>query len=124
MNRTLPSALLQKLLTLVPLTATGTEVYVATTNTVIYGYYDSLVSTLNHMKSIKLKYHTAETVVDLCDTILLDAERLESSVAFNHKHPGYDIGVFDDTSGSRFHIWVTHKYKEVMEFIKKLCVCD
>ena len=23
-----------------------------------------------------------------------------------------------------FHIWATQKYKEVVEFIKKLCVCD
>ena len=51
-------------------------------------------------------------------------ERLESSRAFKPKHLGYIIHIFEDTSDSRFHIWATQKYKEVMEFGKIVFVCD
>ena len=61
---TLSSTILQKVLKLVPLTATGTEVYVATMTTVIYDSYYSLVGTLNHMHNIKLKDHPGENVAD------------------------------------------------------------
>ena len=40
---------------MVPMTGTGPEVYVATMTNVISNYYDYLVDTLNHMKSLKLK---------------------------------------------------------------------
>ena len=30
----------------------------------------------------------------------------------------------EDTSDSRFRLWDIQKYKEVTEFIKKICVCD
>ena len=40
-----------------PLTSTGTEVYVATMTTIIPDYYYYLVDTLNNMKSLKLKDH-------------------------------------------------------------------
>ena len=76
------------------------------------------------MKSIKLKDHPVENVADLCDAILVDAERLESDRAFNSDNLGYIICIFEDTSDSIFHLWATQKYKEFMEFIKKLYVCD
>ena len=57
LRSTFSSALLQKVLKLVPLTATGHEVYVSTVITVLSDYYASLVETLNHMKSLKLKNH-------------------------------------------------------------------
>ena len=49
-------ALIQ-VLKLVPLTETGTEVYVATMTNVLYHSYDYLVGTLNHKKNIKIKDH-------------------------------------------------------------------
>ena len=55
MRKTFSYALLQKVLKLVPLTETGTEVYIATTNTVLYDFYTYLEETLNHLKCIKLK---------------------------------------------------------------------
>ena len=76
------------------------------------------------MKSIKLKANLEENVTDCCDAILVYSERLEIDGAFNTEHLGYIIRIFEDTSGSRFHLWATQKYKEVMDFIKKLCVCD
>ena len=116
LRSTLSSALLQKVLKLVPLTATGPAVYVDTTTNIISDYYDSLVKTLNHMKSLKLKDHPGENVVDCCHAILIDAELLESAVVFNPDHLGYIIRIFRDTSDSRFRLWATHKYNEFMEF--------
>ena len=55
LRSTLSNTLLQKVLTLVPLTATGPEVFVATMTTFISGSYDALEETLNNMKSLKLK---------------------------------------------------------------------
>ena len=75
------------------------------------------------MKSLKLKDHLWENVADCCDAILVDAERLEIDGALNPDYLGYIIHIFKDTSDSRFHLWATQKYKEVMEFDKKLlCV--
>ena len=123
LRSTLSNTLLQKVLILVPLTATVHEVCVYTMNTVLFDYYDSLVTTLNHMTSLKLKYHPGGDVADCSDAILVDVERLDSSVFFKTKHIGYIICIFEDTSDYRFHIWENQKYKEVMEFVKKfLCV--
>ena len=55
---------LQKLLTLVPLTATGPEVFVATMTTFLSDSFDDLEKTLNHMKSIKLKSYPGENITD------------------------------------------------------------
>ena len=51
-------------------------------------------------------------------------ERLDSDRVFNPEHLGCIIQIFKNNSDSRFRLWATHKYKEVMEFIKKLCVFD
>ena len=69
---TLFNTLLQKVLILVPLTATGPEVYVATITTIISDSYYSLVDTLNHMKSLKLKDHPGGDVADFYDAILVN----------------------------------------------------
>ena len=53
LRSTLSNTLLQKVLTLVPLTATWPEVFVATMTTFISDFYDALEETLNHMKSLK-----------------------------------------------------------------------
>ena len=55
---------------------------------------------------------------------MVDDERLESAGAFKPEHLGYITCIFEDTSDSRFRLWGIQKYKEVTEFIKKLCVCN
>ena len=124
LRSTLPSALIQKVLKLVPLISTGPEFYVATMNTVIYDQYAYLVETLNHTKSLKLRDHPGDNVADFWNTILVDDDFLESAGPFNTDHLGYIIHISEQTSDSRLHLWATQKYKEVMEFIKKTCVCD
>ena len=91
---------------------------------VLSDYYYSLVNTLNHTKSLKLKDHLRKDGVDCCDIILLNIENIESDGAFNPEHLSYIISIFEDTSDSIFHLWETQKYKEVMEFLKKTLLCD
>ena len=55
LRSTLSNTLLQRVLTLVPLTATGLEVFVAIMTTFISDSYDDLDETLTHMNSLKLK---------------------------------------------------------------------
>ena len=93
-------------------------------NKFLYDYYYTLEDTLTHMKSIKLKSYPRDNVKYCCSTILVDAERFEISGAFNPEHLGYITCIFDDNSDSRFCLWDIQKYKEVMDFIKKLRVCD
>ena len=107
-----------------PLTATGPEVYVATMTTIISDSYYSLVNTLNHTKNLKPKDYPGRNAADCYDEILVNVESLESAGAFNPEHLGYTISIFENTSNSRFQIWATQKYKEVMEFIKKTLLCD
>ena len=106
------------------LTAPRPEVFVATVNTFLSDYYDSLEETITHMKSLKLKKYPGENVIDCCAEILVNAEHLENSGAFKPEHLGYITCIFEDTSDSIFRIWAIQKYKEVTEFIKKLYVCD
>ena len=82
------------------------------------------METLNHMKSHKLKYFQGGNIAYRWDTILVDAEYLDSERTFNPNNLGYIVCIFDYTYDSRFHLWTNQKYKEVMEFIKKLFVCD
>ena len=56
--------------------------------------------------------------------MLVDTELLESDRFFNPEHQGNITRISEDTSDSRFRFWEIQKYKEVMEFIKKLIVCD
>ena len=124
LRSTLTNTLIWKVLALVPLTATGPEVFVNTMTTFLSDSYDALEETLNHMKSLKLKSYPGENVMDCCAAILVDAERLESARVFNPDHLGYITHIFEDTSDSRFRLWDIHKFKEVTEFINKLRVCD
>ena len=64
LRRTLSYALLLKLMKLFPLTATGPEVYVASMTTVLSDYYASLVETLDHFNSLKLKDHPEDNFTD------------------------------------------------------------
>ena len=122
--RNLQYHFLQRVLKLVPITATLPEVYVSTMNTVLSDSYDYLVDTLNHTNTLKLKDNSVENIADCYYEILVYAERLESAGAFKPNHLGYIICICEDTSDSIFHLWSTQKYKEVMEFVKKLFVCD
>ena len=116
--------LLQKVLTLVPLTETGPEVYVATMTIIISNSYYSLVDTLNHTKNLKLKDNQGGDAADCYNAILENMEGLESAGAFKPKHLGYIIRISENTSDSRFHLWAAQKYKEVMKFVKKPLLCD
>ena len=98
------NTLLQKVLTLVPLIATGPEVFSVTMTTFLSDSYDALEETLTHMKSLKLKSYPGENITDFCAEIWVDAERLESAGAFNPDHLGYITCIFEDTSDSRFHL--------------------
>ena len=69
MRSTLSNTLLQKVLTLVPLTATGPEVFVTTMTTFLYDSYDTLEETLTHMKILKLKSYPGDKVTDFCAVI-------------------------------------------------------
>ena len=109
---------------MVPMTATGTEVYVTTTTPIISDSYYSLVDTLNLMNNLKLKDNPGRDVADCYDAILENVESLENSRAFNPEHLGYIIRIFENTSNSRFHLWASQKYKEVMEFVTKPLLCD
>ena len=64
LKSTLSNTPLKKVLTLVPLTATGAEVFVATMTTFLSYSYDALEETLTHMKSIKLKSYPGENITD------------------------------------------------------------
>ena len=86
--------------------------------------YDTLEENITYMKSLKVKSYPGENVTDCCDEILVDAERLESDGDFNPEHIGYITYIFEDNSDPRFCIWEIQKYKDITEFIKKLCVCD
>ena len=84
--------------------------------------YDALEETITHMKSLKLKSYPGENVAYGCAEILVDAEWLESSAAFNIEHLRYINHIPEYTSDSRLRLWAIHKYNEVTEFIKKI-VC-
>ena len=76
------------------------------------------------MKNIQLKDHPGRYAADCYDAILVNVESLESAGAFKPEHLGYIIRIFENTSNSRFQIWATQKYKEVVGFIKKPLLCD
>ena len=107
---TLSNTFFQKVLTLVTLTATGPEVFVATITTFLSDSYDALEETLNHMKSLKLKIYPGENVTDCCAAIFVDAERLDMAGAFNPERLGYIAHIFEYTSDSRFLLWGIQKY--------------
>ena len=82
------------------------------------------MDTQNHMKNIKLNDHPGRGVADCYDAILENVEILESAGAFKPEHLGYIIHILENTSNSRFQVWSTQKYKEIMEFVKKPLLCD
>ena len=55
---------IQKVLKLMPVIATGTEVFVDTMTIFLSNYYDALEETITHTKSLKLKIYPGENVTD------------------------------------------------------------
>ena len=47
------------------------------------------------MKSLKFKSYLGKNVTDCCETILVDAERLESAGSFKPEHIGYITRTYD-----------------------------
>ena len=76
------------------------------------------------MKSLNLKSYPGKNVTDCCAAILVDSDRLENAGSFKPEHLGYITCIFEDNFDSRFRLYAIQKYKEVMDFIKKLRVCD
>ena len=66
------NCILQKVLELLSMTATGSEVYISTMNKFLSDSYDDLEETLNHMKSLKLNIYTGDNVTDCYAEILVD----------------------------------------------------
>ena len=73
---------------MVPLSANGPEVFIATVTTFLSDSYDALEENLTHMNSIKLKIYPGDNVTDCCAEILVDDKRLESAGAFKPEHLG------------------------------------
>ena len=64
LRSTLSNTLLQKVLTLVPLTATEPEMYVAIMTKFLSDSYDALEETLTYMNSFKIKSYLGENIAD------------------------------------------------------------
>ena len=76
------------------------------------------------MQSIKLKSYAGENISDFCAEILVDDENLESDLEFKPEPLGYINCIFEDTSDSILCLWQINKYKDVMEPINKIILCD
>ena len=66
------------------------------------------------MKSLKLRDNQGGGSADCYDAILENVESLESAGSFKPEHIGYIISIFENAYDSRFNLWETQKYKEVM----------
>ena len=124
MRSNFPNNIIQKVLILVPLTETRPEVFVATMTTFLSDYYDALEENLTYMKILNIKSYLGDNIKYVFAEIFVDSERLESVGTFKPENLGYITCVFEGAYDSRFHLWDIQKYKEVTDFIKKLCVCD
>ena len=67
LSKTLSNDIIQKVLKLVPLTATAPEIYVATMNYALSKSYDNFKESINHINILKLKSSPWENVTDYCD---------------------------------------------------------
>ena len=121
----LSNTLLQKILNLVPLRATGPGAYVATMTTILSDSYSYLVDNLNHTKNLKLKDHTGRDAADCYDAISENVESLESDGTFKPKHLGYIINIFDNTSNSRFISGLLRSTRRLWNLLRNLyCVTN
>ena len=106
------------------LKATGPEFYVATTATAFTNNYDSLEETLNHLKCLKIKDHTGENVAECFASILGYAKIIDSAGSSKPDNLAYITHIFENNYDPRFHLWETHKNKDVTEFITENNICD
>ena len=83
------NGLLQKIPTLVTLTATRTEVYIDTMNIFMSYSYSSLQGTINHLNIVKIESYPSDNVAYSCDDILVDFYHLESYGELKPEHLGY-----------------------------------
>ena len=79
--------------------------------------------TLTYRKILKTKSYPGENVTDCCAAILVNAEHLDSAGALNPEHLGHITSIFEYNCDSIFRIWDIQRYKEVIDFIKKIRVC-
>ena len=108
LSSTLLNSLLHQVLTLVILTDTIPKAYVTTMKTDISDSYNALENNVNHLKSRKLRSGPGENVADFCAAILVDAEILESSGAFNTKLLGYITHTTEGNYDCKFSIREIH----------------
>ena len=66
--------------------------------TFIYNSYSDLRENLNSLKTIKLNIYLRDNDEDFYDSILVDADSIDSDKGFNTDNLGYDICTFDDNS--------------------------
>ena len=76
------------------------------------------------MNILKKKSDPGDKFTYFCAEILVDVERLESAGTLNPEHLGYTTCISEDNFNSIFCLLGNHKYKEVTEFIKNICVSD
>ena len=85
-----------------------TKVHFTTMEMVLYNIYDYLEGTLNHLKSFKLKSYLGDNFAYFCAAILVDAETLETSVAFKPGKLGNITRTFEYTYDYIFCLWTIH----------------
>ena len=113
LRSTFSNTIIQKILTLAPLTATVPGVFFSTMTIFLSESYYALEEALTHMKSIKLKSYPGGGVADFCAEILVYSERIESAGKFKPEHLGCITCIFEDTPDSRFRLWNIQNFKEV-----------
>ena len=98
----------QNILQIVKLVLMGVTVpqaYIFNINTFIFNYFAYLEGIMNRLESLKLNCRPGENIVDFCTVILVDADHLEISGAFNPDNLGIIACIFEKTYDPRFHIW-------------------
>ena len=109
---------------MVPPTETSHEVYVSTTKTIIFNFYNDLEENINDLYSLKIKIYPGKNVPDLCASIQVGDDCLESFGSFKPENLRDINRILQDNFDYRFNLWVIHKYKDVTEFLNKLYLCE
>ena len=75
------------------------------------------------MKSLNLKSYLGDNVVDWCDKILVDAERLDNSRELKPKNSKYITCTFEYDYDSGFIFWGTRSTRRIRILLRKfVCV--
>ena len=112
--------LLAKVLRLVPITASGPEVFMAILSVCYSDSYDALEQTKTNLKLIKLKDYPGENVEECVTVISQLAERLDSAGAFEPQLLCSIMKIFEHAKDERFRLWAMSKYKECANYNKEL----